>query len=233
MNEIIETIQRDNNTRIEIYADDDSESPRKGDNLGTMTCFHRRYMLGDKHTYKHLGNCLLELARDGLTEENFDFGHIHAYDNLPFPKWLDDQIWKYINAHYIILPLFIYDHSGITINTTGFSLQWDLGQVGYIYVSKVQIKKEYGWKHITSKRAKQISEYLKQEVKTYDQFLTNDVYGFHTMCNVCNDDIFSSWEFYGHNWQDNGLLESADVDCKNCKETKYNLQMTFDFVKGV
>ena len=41
---------------------------------------------------------------------------------------------------------FIYDHSGITMNTTGFSCPWDSGQVGWIYCSKKRFLSETGYK---------------------------------------------------------------------------------------
>ena len=47
--------------RIEIIQDDDAQSPRDWDNLGTMTCFHRNYGLGDKH--KMTPDELLELIK--------------------------------------------------------------------------------------------------------------------------------------------------------------------------
>ena len=47
------------------------------------------------------------------------------------------------------LPLYLYDHSGITINTTGFSCPWDSGQVGYIFVRYEDIKKNFSVKRIT------------------------------------------------------------------------------------
>ena len=49
----------------------------------------------------------------------------------------------------VILPLYLYDHSGITINTTGFSCRWDSGQVGFIYVTHEEIRKEFGVKRVT------------------------------------------------------------------------------------
>lgn len=78
----------------------------------------------------------------------------------------------------IELPLYLYDHSDITMNTSGFSCRWDSGQVGFIYVTKEKIRKEYGWKRITQARKEKIYRYLKNEVKTYDDYLTGQVYGF-------------------------------------------------------
>lgn len=73
---------------------------------------------------------------------------------------------------YTILPLFLYDHSGITMNTTGFSCPWDSGRVGIIYVSDEKARKEYGWKRITAARREQLRTYLKCEVEVYDQYIT-------------------------------------------------------------
>jgi hypothetical protein len=45
-----------------------------------------------------------------------------------------------LKADTVWLPVYMYDHSGCTINTTGFSCGWDSGQVGIIYADKDQIK---------------------------------------------------------------------------------------------
>ena len=56
-----------------------------------------------------------------------------------------EELHEFINADYILLPLYLYDHSGITMNTTGFSCSWDSGQVGFIYASKARFKEETGY----------------------------------------------------------------------------------------
>jgi hypothetical protein len=43
--------KRIGNYLIEVEQDDNTESPREWDNLGTMICFHSRYNLGDKHNF--------------------------------------------------------------------------------------------------------------------------------------------------------------------------------------
>jgi len=90
----------------------------------------------------------------------------------------DDLLEDIKEDNHIILPLYLYDHSGITMSTGPFTCPWDSGQVGYIYVSYKQVRKEYGWKHITKQRREKIESYLTDEVKTYDQFLTGDVWWF-------------------------------------------------------
>jgi hypothetical protein len=105
-----------------------------------------------------------------------------------------------------ILPLYIYDHSGITMNTTGFSCRWDSGQVGFIYATKEKIRAEYGWKRLTKKRLQQIQDILDGEVKTYDQYLTGDVYGYTIEKN--GEHIDSCWGYYG---QEDCLNEAKSI----------------------
>jgi len=159
--------------KIEVFNDEDAQSPREDDNLGTMICFHGRYNLGDKHDYNH-----------------------HNYNG-----WddMEKNIIKDNNVG-VILPLYLYDHSGITMNTTGFSCRWDSGRVGFIFISKDKIRKEYGWKNLTKKRLEKIKEYLVGEVKTYDQYLTGDVYGYRITDTDSEEEVDSCWGFYGEEY---------------------------------
>jgi len=142
-----------NNKTINIVADYDSESPREWDNLGKMICFHRNYTLGDKHEIKH---------------EDYD-----GWDEM------ESHLAKEYDA--VILPVYLYDHSGITINTTGFNCPWDSGQVGFICVSKKQAREMYGWKNITKARKELLATYLIGEVETFDQYLRGDICGFEIL----------------------------------------------------
>ena len=76
----------------------------------------------------------------------------------------------------VVLPLYLYDHSGITMRTTAFSCPWDSGQVGLIYATPERIRKEYGCKRITKATIEKVNKRLVGEVETYDQFLTGDVW---------------------------------------------------------
>ena len=78
----------------------------------------------------------------------------------------------------IMLPLYLYDHSGITMSTTPFSCPWDSGQVGWIYISKEKIRKEFSCKRVSAKMVERIKTYLEGEVETFDSFITGDVHWF-------------------------------------------------------
>jgi len=155
---------------IEIYPDSSPDSPREWDNLGTMVCFHKRYDLGDKHDY---------------CSSNYD-------------SWeeMKEDIIKTENV-YTILPLYLYDHSGITMSTSPFHCPWDSGQVGFIFVSKDKVKKE-------GIDETKVEQYLKGEVETYDQYIMGDVYGYKVFeVSTCDhghehkEELDSCWGFYG------------------------------------
>ena len=75
-------------------------------------------------------------------------------------------------------PLYLYDHSGITMNTTGFSCSWDSGQVGYIFVERDRFLEAFRYKKMTKKAKERLEALLEGEVEDYDNFLTGEVYGF-------------------------------------------------------
>jgi len=112
----------DDKYRLEVILDTCPESPRQWDNLCTMVCSHRRYDLGDEQA------------------KNID-------EYSSWDEWLQGEVYdRYGGADNVVcLPLYLYDHSGITMNTTGFSCPWDSGQVGWIYVTKEKLRRETGY----------------------------------------------------------------------------------------
>ena len=145
------TEKRIENYLIEVIQDESPESPREWDNLGTMICFHGRYNLGDKHDYRS--------------------GDYSGWDEQR------KDIEKKENA-CVMLPLYLYDHSGITMSTIPFGCNWDSFQVGWIVVSKEKVRKEYNVKRINKELIEKVTNILEGEVKTYDQYLTGDIYGY-------------------------------------------------------
>lgn len=159
--------------KIEIFPDDDPMNPREDDNLGTMICFHNRYTLGDKHNYDHNDyEGWAEMKQALIKEEKLG----------------------------VILPLFLYDHSGLTISTTPFSCPWDSGRIGFIFISKQKMREEYGYKRISQKLIKRVAQYLVNEVEVYDQYLRGDCYGYRITDTTDGEEVDSCWGYYGDDY---------------------------------
>jgi hypothetical protein len=184
------------NHLIVIEEDDNPDNPRNWDNLGTMVCFHRNYNLGDD-------------------DHGYNSGNYSSWDELKADIIQDE-------GPCIMLPLYLYEHGGITMSTGAFSCPWDSGMVGLIYVSLANVRKEYSAKRVSKKLQGRVAGYLKGEVETYDQFLTGDVYGYSIYAPLddsfddetdqededLRDDLDSCWGFFGY---DTCLTEAKTV----------------------
>ena len=155
---------------IQVYQDEDAENPREWDNLGTMVCFHKRYSLGDTFP--------------GYCSEDFS-----GWDEL------EGMLRK--DGACVILPLYMYDHSGITIRTSGFSqidsAGWDWGRIGFIFVTAKDIKKEYGY--LNKDNIDKATKVLQAEVEVYNQYVSGDVWGYTVVKD--NEGIDSCWGYFG------------------------------------
>ena len=78
----------------------------------------------------------------------------------------------------ICLPVYAYLHSGIALNTFGFSCPWDSGQVGIIYVEKSKVREKFNCKRITKKIRERVEKALMQEVETFGLYLNGSVYAY-------------------------------------------------------
>jgi hypothetical protein len=124
-------------------------------------------------------------------------GDNHNYSSSDYDSW--DEMEKAIIKQEdvaVILPLYLYDHSSLSISTNPFSCKWDSGQVGFIFVSKETLRKEYGVKYITEKIIEKATVIIKNEVETYNDYLSGSVYGF-TVEDVNGKEIDSCWGFFG------------------------------------
>jgi hypothetical protein len=107
----------------------------------------------------------------------------------------------------IVLPVYMYEHSGIALSTGAFGCPWDSGQVGWIHAPK-------GAEGLTEDK---IRSHLKNEVETYNQWMSGDVYGFilrrweEAECGDPNhgdwEDEDSCWGFYGSDHTTNGMAD--------------------------
>ena len=176
-----------NGKTLKIYQDSDGCDPREDDNLCKMVCFTKSYDLGDKdHGYK--------------SEDQNSF----------------DELYETIMAKekpVAILPIYMYSHSGITINTTGYSCQWDSGQIGWAYITNKKIdemgttlKDGESWTDYVAR----LKEYIVGEVKHYDDYITGDVYRFEYTDENGEED--SCGGFFGTDWKTNGLADHVDKE---------------------
>lgn len=202
------------------------------DNVGIMVCSHPCYNLGDVQT-KNLFDEMAEILVTNLDDaDDKDIEEIKNA-MLNSHSWLKDNYEDYDNdksfvedylieaVEYdeniigeiqsvidrvipVLLPLYLYDHSGLSISTSSFSCGWDSGIVGFIYATKEKVKAEWGESPDAVDKA---LEYLRGEVETYDTYLTGNIYDYTIYDDNDNmlDSLCGIFE-YGHAVQE---LETA------------------------
>ena len=187
---------------IEILPDENPWDPRDGqDNLGTMVFFHRRYNLGDKN---------------------------HGINSNDFNGW--DEMLQFIAKKLhgsIIIPVYMYDHSGVTISTSHeypYNDRWDAGQLGFIFTTRKRMAEWYGIKpkSVDVAVAKKAYAHLQGEVDEYDKYLRGDVYGF-VVTDKDGEEVDSCWGYY----DDDAMTEAksiVDAILKNKPSIRYNIR---------
>ncbi len=190
-----------------VKPDDITISPREVDcPFGTMVCFHSRYRLGDKHHFTDPDDFRKKLyikAVGGgeLGEEKYDKVWDHWEAQTTGQPWtvthraVNTELMETIQKSNVILPLFLMDHSGLAMNTTGFNDPWDSGQVGWIYASYQDILASFRVEEVTPALLETAKAALQGEVEVYDAYLRGECYGFELYKNGELDS--SCWGFLG------------------------------------
>ena len=236
---------------LEIYHDEDAKSPRTSwDNAGTLATWHDRSTIGEVQLDRRSSTHMIEqVAREVLDAMKEDIGRekshggknrysaceraLSVFDNrleqivskdMPFDEY-QNKIKALIDHYAILLPVFAYEHGGITISTGSFSDPWDSGQVGVIFITKEKARHEWGGASgiLNKKRIAQAVKCLELEVKSMDEYLTGDVYGY-VLKDKKGDEIDSCWGFYGSNVAVNGILDQADITKRELVKVLKELQ---------
>lgn len=168
------------NKTIKLFIDPDPLNPRtEWDNLSTFAHWHPRYDLGEKMD-----------------------------ERIPAEADMRAHLEEKGEEVLALLPLYLFDHSGLSVSTGPFGCRWDSGQVGWVYVTKESAEKmgclDAGWD------TARYEEAIKSEVKNYDDYLTGRVYGYEIK-GMDGDDLDSCWGFVGD-------LDDCEATAKSAAE---------------
>ena len=132
-------------TIVQLELDDCSFNPREADKVTTIYAEHKRY----------------------------NFSEVETYNNCE--SW--NEVYKNIVTEYnpvLIYPLYMLDHSCIRLSISNFNDRWDSGQVGFIFITRKDMQKYYGFKNLTSKR-KELLKRIQDLVSSYSN-PNNDIH---------------------------------------------------------
>ena len=158
---------------------------------------------------------------DNLTKmvffhKRYTLGDKHNY------KSPDDflKTLQLIKNKIIIAPVYFYNHSGFALNILPFADSWDSGRIGWIYIKKSVLKKEFGITKETEMQ-KKAEEIFKAELEEYEQYINGEVYLLIIRDKNTGDIEFSN-TYWGCDFRKNGMMEDLmdymEVDEKTATE---------------
>lgn len=181
----------------------------------TIEIVHDEYAENPRKMFDHLGTIFALHKRYNFNETKFNS--------------FDDFNTHVINNKSLYLPIYLYDHSGLTVKTSPFSCIYDSGLLGYIFVNRDKILKEYSCKCLSKGVKEKVFSLLNSEVEELDDYLTGNVYGYQI--NKDNAHLDSCYGFYG---DANYCLDSAKetIDYIIAQNIKNHLQKLKIFIKN-
>lgn len=207
---------------INVYPDEygsEHSNPREPDQLTTMVCWHPDYVLGDEQIATQRGavETPFESVRGGTAPASMR--HLERYLRI---------MRKAIH----VCPLYLYDHSGISIshgspspwdNPTvrrdeyGQGMGWDSSMVGFVYTTHERITELCG-EGDPYHSDEWIAEQVANDVKLYDMYLRGAVYGY--VVAEGTPDESSCWGFLGWDHDESGLLMEAKAEAADIAEER-------------
>jgi hypothetical protein len=112
----------------------------------------------------------------------------------------------------IVLPLYMYDHSGVTISLSPFSCPWDSGQVGFVQIPRKNMLEEFSAKIFHKKLKERAMSIAKGETETLDSYIRGEVFGY-----VVDDHADSCWGYYS---VEDAMAEAKSIVDWMVKEAK-------------
>ena len=109
----------------------------------------------------------------------------------------------------LIVPVYMYDHSGVALSTSDFGDRWDSGQVGIYHMSPQDIINAYG-KDTPETRARAV-EGIKGEIAEYSDYLNGNCWGFEIQ-DADGNQVEACWGFIGTDVVECGMAENIPVD---------------------
>jgi hypothetical protein len=173
-----------------------------------------------------------DFAEGMLGDMGLDFSNTNSYKtygesapiNVPaFLHWQkvgDDSFeaedvkgFKAFERQYHWSKIYMYIHSGTTINTTGFACEWDSGTAGIAFVLKNSFKvsgcMDVKPSHSAQKRDSLAQDLLKSWVKSLDDLMTGQVFGYSVSLN--GEETDSCWGYQGDEGFTQACLDAISI----------------------
>ena len=149
-----------NKAQAELVYDPDATNPREWDNLGTI-------LIAPSKSH-WIAN------RDVAVDTSIPLG------KNPYEHWenlRNKQLKLKKSDIAVVYPITKYEHGAISLSL-GYAKGWDYTVSGFIYVTKENLRNEYGVKRITKSMLNNAKTCLQSELDMLSHWLNGNCYGW-------------------------------------------------------
>ena len=172
-----------NKAKAELVYDQHADNPREWANLGTI-------LIAPSKSH-WIAN------RDSAVDTSIPLG------NNPYEHWNNlrrEQLKLKKSDIAIAYPITKYEHGEISLQL-GYKQGWERGVVGFVYVTKEQVRKCYGVDRITKSIIERATNCLQAELDMLTRWLNGYVYGWQIKEYALTDD--------GLDWEEVDTLDAC------------------------
>lgn len=174
-------------------------------NKAQAELFYDQYATSPRGQYDNLGTILISPHKTHwVTNQDCAVDTSIPLGNSPQEHW-ENIRRKQLNIKKsdiaLAYPISKYEHGGISLSLGGKSGCWDHGVIGFIYVTKEQVRKCFGVKRITPKIIEHAKSCLQSELEVLTAWLNGECYGWQVKEYTLTGD--------GLEWEEMRILESC------------------------
>ena len=172
-----------NKAQAELVYDQDATSPREWGSLGTIIIAPSKAHWVASH--------------DSVVDTSIPPG------NSPYEHWENlrlEQLKLKKSDIAVAYPITKFEHGEISLSL-GYTRGWDYGVVGFVYVTKEQVRKCYGVDRVTKSIIERAKNCIQAELDMLTAWLNGDCYGWQVKEYALTDD--------GLDWEEVDILESC------------------------
>ena len=173
-----------NKVQAELVYDQHATTPRECDNLGTI--------LIAPNKAHWIAN------RDDVVDTSIPFG------NSPYEHW-ENLRNKQLNLKKseiaIAYPITKHEHGAISLSLLGYKQGWDYCVIGFVYVTKENLRKCYGVDRITKSIIERAKNCIQSELDMLTSWLNGNCYGWQIKEYALTDD--------GLDWKEVDVLDAC------------------------
>lgn len=188
--------------------------------MQVIKAFHRK----DDRT-KRIRIVVDEYAEDPWTLHDHVTEIMHWHVRYQFPgEWLGEsdevveEVRDIVEGGGVAFPLFMLDHSGVSISVEPYGCPWDSGQFGFAVIRGYLVTREFNGDKELAKKC------IRGEIEEYDAYMKGEVYGYQyyriEKCECCGNteevDEDSCWGFYGCSPEE--VLSNSGMDLEEWEE---------------